>query len=103
MVKRPGVLFLVAPASFGEFVVPAQNGGGQIIRLDPALDALISPDARIEKLADGFGFTEGPVWVRSGGLPYLVFSDIPANAIGFKEAALKTRNLRNLPPCIPKF
>ena len=42
-----------------------------VIRLDPALDALISPGAEIEKLADGFGFTEGPVWVHSGGLPYL--------------------------------
>ena len=40
-------------------MVPAQNGGGEIIRLDPALDALISPGAKIEKLADGFGFTEG--------------------------------------------
>src|SRR6516165_38209 len=61
--------------------IPAQNGGGQIIRLDPALDALISPGAKIEKLANGFGFTEGPVWVHSGGLPYLIFSDIPANVI----------------------
>jgi gluconolactonase len=81
MVKRLGVLFLAADASFGAFEVPAQNGGGQIIRLDPALDALISPGAKIEKLADGFGFTEGPVWVHSGGLPYLIFSDIPANVI----------------------
>src|SRR6516164_4882181 len=59
----------------------AQNCGGQIIRLDPALDVLISPGAKIEKLAEGFGFTEGPLWVHSGGLPYLIFSDIPANVI----------------------
>ena len=29
----------------------------------PALDAIVPHDARIEKLAEGFPFTEGPVWV----------------------------------------
>lgn len=58
----------------------AQNAG-QIIRLDPALDALVSPDAQIEKVADGFGFLEGPVWVHSSGPGFLIFSDIPANVI----------------------
>jgi gluconolactonase len=52
---------------------------GSIERLDPALDALVAPDARIEKLADGFAWSEGPVWRRSGG--YLLFSDIPRNTI----------------------
>ena len=51
---------------------------GKIVRLDPALDALIPPTAVIEKLADGFKFTEGPVWTREG---YLLFSDIPNNRI----------------------
>jgi gluconolactonase len=52
---------------------------GSIERLDPALDALVAPDARIEKLADGFTWSEGPVWRRSGA--YLLFSDIPRNTI----------------------
>jgi gluconolactonase len=57
----------------------AQEAGvGTIQRADPALDQLIPPGARIEKLAGGFRFTEGPVWRREG---YLLFSDIPANAI----------------------
>ena len=51
---------------------------GRIERLDPALDALVPRDARIEKLADGFAWTEGPVWRKSG---YLLFSDIPNNTI----------------------
>ena len=55
----------------------AQTPG--LIRLDPALDKIIAPDAKIEKLAEGFRFTEGPVWVKNGG--YLLFSDIPANKI----------------------
>jgi sugar lactone lactonase YvrE len=35
-------------------------------------------DAQVEKLAGGFQFTEGPVWIPDG---YLLFSDIPANII----------------------
>src|SRR5690349_9318328 len=50
-----------------------------IERLDPALDALVPPNARLEQLADSFDWTEGPVWRRSGG--YLLFSDIPKNTI----------------------
>jgi sugar lactone lactonase YvrE len=33
---------------------------------------------KVEKIADGFQFTEGPVWVPDG---YLLFSDIPANTV----------------------
>lgn len=58
------------------------SGAGTIVRLTPAFDALVPRDAQIEKLADGYMFTEGPVWVRRGQPgPYLLFSDIPANAI----------------------
>lgn len=50
-----------------------------IVRLDPALDALIARDAKIETLAQGFSWSEGPTWRRAGG--YLLFSDVPANTI----------------------
>lgn len=52
-------------------------------RLDPALDALVAPDAKLETLGatEQFGVTEGPVWVREGNSGFLLFSDIPANAI----------------------
>jgi gluconolactonase len=50
---------------------------GSVRRLSSALDAVISPDAKIEQLAEGFIWSEGPVWVKDGG--YLVFSDVPAN------------------------
>lgn len=52
---------------------------GEIHRLDPALDELLAPDAKLEKLAHGFTWTEGPIWVEDGG--YLLFSDIPRNSI----------------------
>lgn len=52
---------------------------GQVVRLDPALDALLEKDARIEVLASGFEWSEGPVWVKGGG--YLLFSDVPKNTV----------------------
>jgi gluconolactonase len=52
---------------------------GKIVREDPRLDELLPPDARIEVLASGFEWAEGPVWDRKGG--YLLFSDIPRNSI----------------------
>ena len=52
---------------------------GRIERADPRFDALIPRDAVLEKLAEGFEWSEGPVWVPDGG--YLLFSDIPNNAV----------------------
>jgi gluconolactonase len=40
--------------------------------------SIVPSPAAIEKLAGGFQFTEGPVWTDAG---YLLFSDIPRNAI----------------------
>lgn len=57
---------------------PDEPDLGEITRTDAALDAIVPAGAKIEKLADGFGFTEGPVWVKEG---YLLFSDIPNNSI----------------------
>ncbi len=57
---------------------------GKIDRFDPAFDKLVPPDAKLEKLAEGFVWSEGPVWIRDGG--YLVFSDVPKNtAFKWKE------------------
>lgn len=52
---------------------------GRIIREDPRLDALLAPDARLEVVASGFEWAEGPVWDRAAG--GLLFSDIPRNTI----------------------
>jgi gluconolactonase len=48
-------------------------------RLDPDLDELIAPDARVEILAQGYEWSEGPVWVKEGG--FLLFSDVPRNVV----------------------
>jgi gluconolactonase len=55
------------------------QGADDVIRLNAAVDDIVPAGARVEKLAEGFDFLEGPVWVRKGG--YLLFSDIPANVI----------------------
>ena len=44
-----------------------------VVRLDPALDGLIAPDAKLEVVKDGFGFTEGTNWVQRGETRLLGF------------------------------
>jgi gluconolactonase len=51
---------------------------GSVTRLDPALDALVPAEAKIEKLAGGFKFTEGPLWFSNGNL---WFSDVVGNVV----------------------
>lgn len=53
---------------------------GSIERLDPALDALVPPDAQLEVVAEGFDWSEGPVWIRQDG-GFLLFSDVPTNTV----------------------
>ncbi len=73
------VLATACPAPPEEAVAP-DPGAGTILKANDALDAIVPPDAMIEKLAGDMMFTEGPVWVKEGG-PHLLFSDIPANNI----------------------
>ena len=53
-------------------------GVGNIVRLDPALDAIVPASAKIEKIAGGFQFTEGPLWFPEG---HLWFSDVMGNVV----------------------
>ena len=64
-------------------VGPTQFVNTEIVRVDPALDAIVSSDTKLEKLAGGFLFTEGPVWVpaTANTSGYLLFSDPNANTI----------------------
>ncbi len=56
----------------------AQPVRGEVVRVDPGLDALVPAAPRFEKLASGFLFIEGPVWAPEG---HLLFSDPNANRI----------------------
>ncbi len=81
--KSPSNFIWVKSATL-DFYKPGNGTGIQqvdtrILRKDSALDAIVAPGTKIEKLAGGFMFTEGPVWVRDGG--YLLFSDPNNNVI----------------------
>ncbi len=52
---------------------------GSIEKLDPDLDGILSSDSPLEILAEGYDWSEGPVWVESHD--FLLFSDIPPNQI----------------------
>src|SRR3954469_261266 len=56
---------------------PTVIAEARIDRWDPAMDAIVPKDAKIEKIAEGFGWAEGPLWIKSGG--YLLFTDVPGN------------------------
>lgn len=49
----------------------------EVVRTDPAINEIVGPNPKVFKLADGFKFTEGPVWIKD----HLLFSDPNANTI----------------------
>jgi len=71
-------ILLTAPA-FAEDPKPMTLG--TVERKDPAFDKLIPKDAAIDVLAEGFDWSEGPVWVKEKAGGHLLFSDIPKNMI----------------------
>jgi len=73
------LLVLVAPV-----VVYAGDFSPKVEVDDSSLDLVLAPDAAVEKLAEGFHWSEGPVWFQKS----LVFSDVPENIIyQWKEGA----------------
>jgi gluconolactonase len=62
--------------SFSTF---AQKTVGKIISLDPSFDKLVDVSEPITVIAEGYEWSEGPVWVKDG--EYLLFSDVPKNII----------------------
>jgi gluconolactonase len=75
-------LVLIAAITFGFVDMTAQQiavkeiaDTAQVIRRSPALDAIVSPDVKIERVAKGFVFTEGPMWHQGA----LWFSDLRGN------------------------
>ena len=56
---------------------PPAPVAGIVHRDAAALDSLLPKDAAVERIADGYNWSEGPVWIGDGG--YLLFSDVPEN------------------------
>ena len=74
MRMRRDLIFILTVAA-----ISASGRAQEIQRLDPSLDQLVAPNARLERIADGFNkWTEGPVWTKQGTL---LFAEIPANNI----------------------
>lgn len=67
----------------------SQTADMRVERLDPALDALIAPDAKIERLATGFSFTEGPMWHNGK----LWFSDVTGDKLRSVDRSGKAEEL----------
>lgn len=63
--------------SFCFYTLWAQDGPQVLEILDPRMEILISKNAKIEILAEGFGWAEGPVWIPE--LNGILFSDVPNN------------------------
>jgi gluconolactonase len=70
----------IRSATLDFYEAPAPGGTTiDVTRADAALDAVVPPGTRLEKLAGGFSFVEGPVWVPTEGA--LLFSDPNDNRI----------------------
>jgi gluconolactonase len=52
---------------------------GSVERIDPALDAIVKTDATVEVIAEGFDWSEGPLWLEEQKT--LLFSDVPKNTV----------------------
>jgi gluconolactonase len=52
---------------------------GQLTTYDDAFHAIVPADARIEQIAAGFTWAEGPLWIADGD--YLLFTDVPENTL----------------------
>jgi gluconolactonase len=62
----------------GPVAVSPQEVNVEVVRVHSGIDAIVPLNPKIFKLAEGFQFTEGPIWVKPG---HLLFSDPNANVI----------------------
>jgi gluconolactonase len=62
----------------GPIAVTPREVNVEVIRKDPAVNAVVPANPKVFKLAEGFKFTEGPAWSPKG---FLLFSDPNANTI----------------------
>jgi gluconolactonase len=85
---------------------PAPPRFGNVERFDPGLDAIVPADWKMERLAQGFAWAEGPAWIRTGS--YLLFTDVPGNTLhkwsetGGLEVFLKPSGLENPDPKVTR-
>ena len=64
----------------GPLAITPSEVNVEVVRKDPGINEIVGPNPKIFKLAEGFKFTEGPIWVKKDG-GYLLFSDPNSNII----------------------
>jgi gluconolactonase len=69
-------LFIIAVAVSSVAQTPDKS---PLIRVDPSFDDIVSPDAKLEKIAGNLGHIEGPTWIQKG--QFLILSDIANNVV----------------------
>jgi gluconolactonase len=67
------------PGDAGPIAITPAEVNIEVLRRDPDLDRIVGPNPKAWKLAEGFLFTEGPVWWPAQNA--LVFSDPNSNVI----------------------
>lgn len=72
-------LLLLQAACTTSPVTAPSPGIGKLTAYDAAFQRQVPADAKIEKIAEGFTWSEGPAWVKQGG--YLLFTDVPENTM----------------------
>ena len=77
--KKTILILFFAALCFTGFAQETKPEIGSIEVISSELASVMKKDAKIEVLADGFQFTEGPVWVEKDKM--LLFSDVPANTV----------------------
>lgn len=75
----PAMLLIVVCQFLPACQTESKQSAGSIERLDPGLDSIISEDVPIEVIAEGFNWSEGPLWVEDEKM--LLFSDVPENKV----------------------
>jgi len=85
LIQSPSMLDASARAGKNPYGVSAMNSGDtanttplKVDRLDAGLDAIVPANATIERVATGFTWVEGPIWIPAG---YLMFAEITSNSI----------------------
>jgi hypothetical protein len=72
-----GLIVCARSAAHSSFYTPNELTV-KVERLDPAANEIIPDGVTLKKLAGGYKWTEGPIWIHDG---YLLFAEIPSNSI----------------------
>ncbi len=73
------IVIVLIPAAWACNKPKEEKTAGTIERLDPELDNIVSTDSKVEIIAEGYTWSEGPLWIE--GQKMLLFSDVPENKV----------------------